>query len=341
MVKSKHRNYTIKEKLDILSQHVKGVKGKGFFALGKKHQIASGTIRGWLGDGGSPAKHGDVERRLHEWILDRNAMGLRVKDAYIRLQAVNIYRDLHGPQASGFDASTGWLARFKRRKNLVSRRQTTTQILPDNSGEICRNFIQRVQQLIHLHNIKLDKIINMDQVPRYFKTEPKTTITTRGSPSRRVDDIKKAFTLCGVEPKTSFNRDKLHQPLKDLLASDLDMEKWHASYQHIRGEADDREQLCVAAPSLYLPDNERSSLFYCLLFGVSIAVDDFVYELVSYMKNLEDLSGLIDELYLDELQQGNTDPGELEIHAASKLHSWNVVVTAVDKDCKVGSKFTY
>ncbi|ETI55264.1 hypothetical protein F443_02050 [Phytophthora nicotianae P1569] len=42
------------------------------------------------------------------------------------------------------------------------------------------------------------------------------------------------------------------------------------------------------------------------------------------MKNLEDLSGLIDELYLDELQQGNTDLGELEIYAASKLHSWNV-----------------
>ncbi|ETP25083.1 hypothetical protein F441_02012 [Phytophthora nicotianae CJ01A1] len=59
------------------------------------------------------------------------------------------------------------------------------------------------------------------------------------------------------------------------------------------------------------------------------------------MKNLEDLSGLIDELYLDELQQGNTDLGELEIYAASKLHSWNVVVTAVDKDCKVVSKFIY
>ncbi|ETM98978.1 hypothetical protein PPTG_19118 [Phytophthora nicotianae INRA-310] len=93
-------------------------------------------------------------------------------------------------------------------------------------------------------------------------------------------------------------------------------------------EADDREQLCVEASSWYLPDNERSSLFICLLFGVSIAVDDFVYERVSYMKNLEDLSGLIDELYLDELQQGNTDLGELEIYAASKLHSWNVVVTA-------------
>ncbi|ETK74460.1 hypothetical protein L915_18750, partial [Phytophthora nicotianae] len=176
------------------------------------------------------------------------------------------------------------------------------------------------------------------KVPHY-KTVAEWTLDWVAS--RRVDVIKKAFTLCGVEPKTSFNRDKLHQPLKYLLASDLDMEKWHESYQHILDEADDREQLCVAAPSLYLPDNETSSLFYCLLFGVSIAVDDFVYELVSYMKNLEDLSGLIDELYLDELQQENTDPGEFEIHAASRLHSWNVVVTAVDKDCKVVSKFTY
>ncbi|ETI32047.1 hypothetical protein F442_20871 [Phytophthora nicotianae P10297] len=71
-------------------------------------------------------------------------------------------------------------------------------------------------------------------------------------------------------------------------------------------EADDQEQLCVEAPSWYLPDNEKSSLFYCLLFGVSIAVDYFVYELVSYMKKLEDLSGLMLEPSVSSI--GGSDP---------------------------------
>lgn len=102
-------------------------------------------------------------------------------DAYIRLQASNIYRELHGESATGFEASTGWLARFKARKNLVSHRQTTTRTLPVDAAETRRNFIQRAQQLIAEHSIKPRNIINMDQVPRYFETEPKSMITTRGS----------------------------------------------------------------------------------------------------------------------------------------------------------------
>nr|KAE8946773.1 hypothetical protein PF009_g3585 [Phytophthora fragariae] len=38
---------------------------------------------------------------------DRNGNGLRVKDSYIRLQAANIYRELHGDEAVGFEASSG------------------------------------------------------------------------------------------------------------------------------------------------------------------------------------------------------------------------------------------
>ncbi|KAG3195631.1 hypothetical protein PC128_g8308 [Phytophthora cactorum] len=115
------------------------------------------------------------------WILDRNAKGLLVKNSYIRLQAQNIYRKMRGPDGPKFEASTGWLARFKKRKQLVSRRQTTTRALPEDAAHTCREFIQRVHQLIELHQIQPRNIVNMDQVPRYFETEPKTTIATRGS----------------------------------------------------------------------------------------------------------------------------------------------------------------
>ncbi|EGZ24999.1 hypothetical protein PHYSODRAFT_486359 [Phytophthora sojae] len=155
--KQKRKSYTIKDKLAVIAEHEEGVSGSGFHALGIKHD------------------------RLPAWILDRNAKGLRVKDSYIRLQAQNIYRKLHGPDAPKFDASTGWLVRFKKTKQLVSRRQTTTRTLSGDAAETCRDFIQRVQQLFATHNIQSRNIINMDQVPRYFETEPKTTIATRGS----------------------------------------------------------------------------------------------------------------------------------------------------------------
>ncbi|KAE9338804.1 hypothetical protein PF008_g11884 [Phytophthora fragariae] len=191
--KQKRKSYTIKDKLAVIAEHEEGVSGSGFHALGIKHDVAPGTLRGWwndrqklheaskdrqistrtarrLGGGGRGPEYGEIEERLHAWILDRNAKGLRVKDSYIRLQAQNIYRKLHGPDAPKFDSSTGWLARFKKRKQLVSRRQTTTRTLPTDDAETCQDFIQRVQQLIATHNIQPRNIINMDQVPRYFET---------------------------------------------------------------------------------------------------------------------------------------------------------------------------
>jgi len=537
--KQKRRSFTIKDKLAVTADHEEGITGSGFHALGIKHGVAPGTVRGWwndqhklqeasknrqvstrtvrrLGGGGRGPKHGDVEERLHAWVLDRNAKGLRVKDGYIRLQAQNIYRKLHGSEAPKFDASTGWLARFKRRKQLVSRRQTTTRTLPDDAAEICRRFIQRVHHLIAAHNIQPKNIINMDQVPRYFETEPKSTIATRGSrevllrkggtshkrftatfsitadgtmlpphllfsklknkptvpagvlvdvnrtgmfsdeillnhakkvvcsrketqlyrepvlylidsyachvklmESRRLarynifvviippnltnilqpldvavnrsfqayyrdqydeyigralqdpalqtragnpkvpsykavgqwtldwmatwtsDDIKKAFQLCGLVPQETFSEERLHQPLREILAPDFDLERWNASYEHLLEQSDDREQLCPAAPEWYLPDDERSSLFSCLIHGLGTVRDDFFADLCDYMASLDDLDGLVDASYLGSIRNGDADPGELEIYSASKLHNWNIEVKTVNTACKVVSTFMY
>ncbi|KAG2796875.1 hypothetical protein PC112_g22026 [Phytophthora cactorum] len=439
--KQKRRSYIIKDKLAVIAEHEEGVAGSGFYALSNKHDVASGTLRGWwqnrqklqdaskdkqiatrtarrLGGGGRGPKYPEVEERLHLWILDRNAKGLRVKDSYIRLQAQTIYRKLRGPDGPKFDASTGRLARFKKRKQLVSRRQTTTRTLPEDAAHTNREFIQRVQQLIELHQIQPRNIVNMDQVPRYFEMEPKTTIATRGSrevllrkggtshkrfaatfsitadgtmlqphllfsklknrptvpdgltvdvnrtgmwsdeillehakkvlynrketqlyrepvlylidsygchvklmESRRLEryitfvviippnltnilqpldvavnrsfqayyrnkydeyignalqdpalqtrtgnrqvpnystvgqwtldwmatrtpeSIVKAFQLCGLVPKEMFSEDKLHSPLREILSPDLNMDRWHASYQHLLEQAEDLEQL--------------------------------------------------------------------------------------------------
>jgi hypothetical protein len=54
--------------------------------------------------------------------------------------------------------------------------------LPENADDICRQFIQEVHNFIEKKGVQIKNIFNMDQVPRYFeKTEPKSTITTKGS----------------------------------------------------------------------------------------------------------------------------------------------------------------
>jgi Tc5 transposase DNA-binding domain len=196
----------LKTKLDAIRSYEKGVKGRGLPSVAAANGISVDTLRGWinkrgeleaalannevetrkarrLAGGGRPAKYEDLEERLHVWIKEKNSKGLNVRDQYIQQKSLNIYSELfpHLPANVDFKASNGWLANFKGRKNLVSRRQTTCRHLPPNADDICRRFIQEVHNIIELKGIKNKNIINMDQVSRYFETEPKSTITTRGS----------------------------------------------------------------------------------------------------------------------------------------------------------------
>ncbi|KAG3104913.1 hypothetical protein PI124_g13976 [Phytophthora idaei] len=125
------------------------------------------------------------------------------------------------------------------------------------------------------------------------------------------------------------------------MSPELDMDRWHASYQHLLEQVDDLEQLCPSAREWYLLDEERSSLFSCLIHGQGTGRDDFVADLTDYMATLEDLEGLVDATYMDNIRHGEADPGELELYASSKLHNWNIEVKTVNADCKVVSTFIY
>ncbi|KAG2770357.1 hypothetical protein PC129_g12010 [Phytophthora cactorum] len=71
---------------------------------------------------GRKPEHRQLEQQLHVWVDTRNKKGLRVKDKYSQLQALNIHRALIENDAppTDFRASSGWLDRFKGRYNLAS-----------------------------------------------------------------------------------------------------------------------------------------------------------------------------------------------------------------------------
>ncbi|OWZ01564.1 hypothetical protein PHMEG_00027019 [Phytophthora megakarya] len=168
------------------------VKGHEFAALSAKHNTCVETIRSWckaedrlksalkdrqvatrvsrrlrLSGAGLKPGHLELEERLHDWLVARNSKGLRVKDSYIRLQVKTSIA------VEGFRLHRDGLPNL----NVVSRRQTTSRSLSDEAPNICREFIQQAQHLIEKHHINPCNVINMDQVPRYFEIEPKSTIT--------------------------------------------------------------------------------------------------------------------------------------------------------------------
>jgi hypothetical protein len=144
--REKRHSFSLKFKIDILQEYEAGVKGKGFYALAKKYNTSASTIRGWhdkkdkifkslldpdisvkvarrVKGGGRKHHHEELEIMLIAWVKDRNSRGLRVKDKYIQMKARELCNQLRASipddDQSVFKASTGWLAKFKKRNHFV------------------------------------------------------------------------------------------------------------------------------------------------------------------------------------------------------------------------------
>jgi hypothetical protein len=138
--------------------------------------------------------------------LGENQKGLRVKDQCIQQKAFSLFDFRANIQAGddecypvgNFLASSGWLLKFKMLESLVRRRPTSCRVFPNNADEVARGFLQTVHSLTDMHNIQPKNIIILAQVPRYFDTEPTSTIAARGSRSvllRKVCTSHKIFTV--------------------------------------------------------------------------------------------------------------------------------------------------
>lgn len=91
--------------------------------------------------------------------------------------------------------------RFKRRFDLVVRRHTSARSLPEDFAEQARGFLHEVQDFITMHHINRSRIVNFDQVPRYFETENNSTVTKKGSREvflRKASSSHKRFTFTPV-----------------------------------------------------------------------------------------------------------------------------------------------
>lgn len=145
-----------------------------------------------------------LDNRVSAWVTERNGAGLRVKDKYIEVKAksvrdemieevtAKIHDDPSGEwsedlkKLQAFGVSNSWLSRFKSRFNFVSRRHTTCRKLPLGFERIACNFVSQIQTFIGEKKIEASRIINLDQVPRYFETENTSTIITRGTKEVRL-----------------------------------------------------------------------------------------------------------------------------------------------------------
>lgn len=156
MAPKTRKSFTLKQKLTIIDQRkTSNLSGRAF---SKSVGVSESTIRLWMSNEQAlrpfeksskvrkirkvPRRrigfHPELDRRVLQWVRDRNEQGIRVKDRLIMAQALIIRDQLvaEGPgegtrQAlKDFAASELWCNRFKQRRGLCSRRHTTSHRLP-------------------------------------------------------------------------------------------------------------------------------------------------------------------------------------------------------------------
>lgn len=189
-VKVKRKSYSLAEKLKIIRLSEASALTQRQFAASVN--INESMLRRWVRDKakiGKTVQHArrirriprprigmfpELDQKVYNWVRDRNARGIRVKDRFIRHQAL-VTRDVltenmpDGDQKAAlqdFEASNMWIHRFKRRFNLKSRRHTTVHTMPEDFREQAIGFVENIHKLIDEFAITREHILNLDQVPR-------------------------------------------------------------------------------------------------------------------------------------------------------------------------------
>ncbi|XP_066590615.1 jerky protein homolog-like [Prorops nasuta] len=113
-----------------------------------------------------------MEERLSTWFLERRAMGDRVSDLLLQEKAKEINEEIGGP--SSFNASKGWVWRFKNRQNirLVKLHGESLDADTEAAKEFSRSFQERLEE----EDIDLENIYNMDETGFMWKNLPQKTL---------------------------------------------------------------------------------------------------------------------------------------------------------------------
>lgn len=160
--------------------------------------IPEGTLRGWLKDESKlrdfvdsvdsvdglcrkkarTAKDSHLDQALFGWFVQEQSMsGTPVSGPILQAQAAKMHATLHGPEAPEFCASTGWLARFRKRHGIVYTKITGDVRSADH--EAAARFPEEFRAYVEEHGLCDDQIYNTDETALYSRMLPDHTLALR------------------------------------------------------------------------------------------------------------------------------------------------------------------
>lgn len=188
--KRKRNVLSIETKLQILGQHDKGAKVS---SLAREHNLGEQTVRDLIknrekigefvskSDSFTPiagrktikgSKFQDLDDLMAKWFLQKRAEGVPISGYMCTTQVQRFYELLELPD--NFNASSGWLSRFKQRRGIRELAIQGEKLSADTAA--VAGFCVQLQGVIKEHNLLPCQIYNADETELYWRAMPTRTL---------------------------------------------------------------------------------------------------------------------------------------------------------------------
>lgn len=206
----KRKVLTLSEKSDILASLDKGAS---VTSLAHRYEVAKSTIcaikknkkailevtakcegkikRKTLRKGEMPL----VEAKLYHWFNQQRLKNLPITSELIKAKAKYFNDQLK--EKSSFNASDGWLQKFKRRFGIRLLKISGEKL--SANPEFVEPFKKELHSLIAEHNLTHDQIYNADETGLFWKLLPGKTYVLRSeksAPGRKAEKARLTFLAC-------------------------------------------------------------------------------------------------------------------------------------------------
>ncbi|XP_053373996.1 jerky protein homolog-like [Mercenaria mercenaria] len=188
----KRKAYTISEKLHVVDRIR---NGETQAKVSREIGVSDSTIRGWLKDeaklrgaSSSLEDSGQVRKRartaqdqqlesaMFTWFNQARSEGMPISGPVIQAQAKKIHQELRGSEVD-FEASNGWLSRFKNRHAIS---QVTIRGEQRSADEAAAGaYPAELRKIVQEHDLSAEQIYNCDETALYFKMLPDKTLACK------------------------------------------------------------------------------------------------------------------------------------------------------------------
>lgn len=205
----KHNFLTIKDKLNILEQVNNGVPMQVIanrFGIVKstvsKIKSSETKLRNFVEKSNSVNKRKTVrsseypvmEKLLYDWIVRQRLNNVAISSDVLQEKAIYYHRKYESGQ---FNASKGWLTRFRRRRGLWFLKVCGEKLSSNHSA--VDPFVESLNVKISEMNLSKSQVYNADESGLFWKSMPSKTIVTsteKNAPGRKKFKHRITFMPC-------------------------------------------------------------------------------------------------------------------------------------------------